>query len=978
MEHIPTLRHFAFTTHLLTAVLAGCTSEGLELDRAFDFTPSVIDFGEVAVGDSADRTVRIISRTDRDLRITVALAEPAAGFTALAEEVSLPAGGTASVEVRFGPEDVGAFAQGLVISGGGATGNVALAGRTPPPCVLDALQPREILLGATVASSTREHRVTIDNPSSFPLTIEVGEEGNFRRCGGQGGATFCYEFVPGPELAPNGSVEFVVRFAPPVPGLRERGELRLRTSEACAADLTFDSVVVSRGIDCSPAGLDFDDVQPGDCGTRTVTCENIANVPFSVTGWGLAEAPAPTDPAFTVSPSRSVEMPEGASVDIDVTFCPTTLGYAEAVLEVESAPDEPWLPKMLIPLEGGGCLPSITTLPESLDFGEVSVVAPARRSLQIFNQGFEPVAITQVLADTAGTGAVTVVGDANGILGPGEAKLVTVEVAPQSAGPISSAILIETSDRCVTELTVPVTMVGVNLPPCSFTAPQTVDFGVVPVGRRVQRNLYVRTGASECLLSAAHIAAGSDFAYSIPDPIVTSERIPPNTTRAVRVACRHEDAGPSTGNVQLSISSPTAPYPTVALAARAELDALVVTPRTIDFGTAGVDCRTTARRITLANPTTQAVTIDTLGFAPSVSQIRLVNPPTLPVSIPPGQTTSVEVDFSLDRAGEISTLLEIGATVGGSAHVYRVELLGRAASTTTVSETFAQAAPVRSEFLFVLERSIGTRDAFTDLGTQLPTFLTAANTVGLDWRIGVTTTSGDEGGRLVHPASPTDLFGGSAANRILRSSSPDLPTLFQRSVEVGIGGEVPAPGLRMAWRALSAPHLVGDNLGFGDPDASLGVVFVTNGNDGSSGSDAFYRAIFASLEEERGRGNLQVHVVGGDAPVGCPDAGPSTRYVDLAADLGGSFHSICTADWPERVLGELPIGIAFRSTLRLNATPIPSTLRVYVDGVELPSQTAGGTTNWTYDAAFGAVRLSPFALPQLGSTLRVAYTQVCL
>ncbi|MEQ9503751.1 MAG: choice-of-anchor D domain-containing protein [Deltaproteobacteria bacterium] len=976
MEHIPTLRHFAFTTQLLAAAAVGCTSEGLELDRAFDFTPSTIDFGEVAVGASADRTVRIISRTDRELTLEVALTDP--GFTALAPQVSLPPGGTASVEVRFGPEDAGSFEGGLAISGGGAAGNVALAGRTPPPCILDALQPRAIDVGATLPSTTREHRIPIDNPSTFPLTIDISAQRNFQPCGGPGGETFCYELEPGPELAPNGSVELVVRVAPVIPGVRERGELRLRTSETCAADLAFDSVVVSRGIDCSPADVDFDDVQPGDCGTRTVTCENIANVPFSVTRWGLAEAPFPNDPAFTVSPSRTVAMPAGATVDIDVTFCPTTLARAEAVLEVESDPTDSWLPKILIPIEGGGCRPSIATIPESLDFGEVSIVAPVRRSLGIVNLGFDPVAITQVLADTAGTGALTVIGGANGIIEPGESKVVTVEVAPQSPGPLSTGIIVGTSDQCSAEITVPVTLVGVDLPPCSFNVPQTIDFGVVPVGRRVQRNLYVRTGAAECLLSAAQIAVGSDFAYSIPEPIVTSERIPPNTTRAVRVACRHEAAGPSTGDVQLSISSPTNPYPTVALAARAELDALVVTPRTIDFGTAGVDCRTTTQRITIANPTAQAVTIASVGFAPSVPEVGLVNPPTLPVSIAPGQTTSVEVDFSLERAGEITTLLEIGATVAGSAHVYRVELIGRADAATTVAETFEQATPTRSEFLFLLERSIGTRDAFTDLGAQLPTFLTAANTVGLDWRIGVTTTSGDEGGRLVHPASPTDLFGGSVSNRILRPTSPDLSTLFQRNVAVGIGGEVPAPGIDMAWRALSAPHLVGHNVGFGDPGASLSVVFATNGDDGSSGSDAYYRALFASLEEERGRGNLDVHVVGGDALIGCPDAGASTRYVNLAADLGGTFHSICRPDWPERLLGELPTAIAYRSLLRLNATPIPSTLRVFVDGVELPSQTGGGTTNWTYDAAFDAVRLSPFAVPQLGSTIRVEYTQVCL
>ncbi|MEQ8274511.1 MAG: choice-of-anchor D domain-containing protein [Deltaproteobacteria bacterium] len=976
MEHIPTLRHFTFTTYLVTAAAVGCTSDGLELDRAFDFTPSAIDFGEIAVGDSADRTVRIVSRTDRELTVEVALADP--GFTALAEEVLLPAGGTASVEVRFGPEDAGTFEGGLVISGGGATGSVALTGRTPPPCILDALQPREIALGATLPSTTREHRIPIDNPSTFPLTVDVSAQRNFQPCGGAGGEAFCYALEPGPELAPDGSVELVVRLLPLIPGVRERGELRLSTSETCAADLTFDSVTVSRGIDCSPGAVDFDDVQPGDCGTRTVTCENIANVPFSVTRWGLAEAPSPNDPAFTVSPSRTVAMPAGASVDIDVTFCPTTFARAEAVLEVESDPAESWLPKIHVPVEGGGCSPSVETVPESLDFGEVSVVVPVRRHLVITNVGFEPFAITHVLGDTAGTGALTVIGDANGILEPGEARFVTVEVAPQTPGPVSTAVLVGTSDVCAAEITVPVNMVGVNLPLCSFNIPPTLDFGVVPVGRRVERNLYVRTGASECLLSATQIAAGSDVAYSILDPVVTSERIPPNTTRAVRVACRPDDTGPSTGDVELSISSPPDPYPTVALAARAELDALVVTPRTIDFGTAGVDCRTPARRITIANPTAQAVTIGTVDFVPAVPEIGLVNPPTLPISIAPGQTASIEVDFSLDRAGEITTLLEIGAAVGGSAHVYRVELIGRADAATTVTETFEQAPPARSEILFVLERSIGTRDAFTDLGNALPTFLTAANMAGLAWRIGVTTTSGDEGGRLVHPRNPTNLFGGSTSNRILRPTSAGLSTLFQRNVAVGIGGEVPAPGIEMAWRALSAPNLVGANVGFGDPDASLSVVFATNGDDGSPGSDAYYRALFASLEEERGRGSLGVHVVGGDALIGCPDAGASTRYVNLAADLGGTFHSICMPDWPEQILGELPNAIVFRSLLRLNATPIPSTLRVFVDGVELPNQTAGGTTNWTYDAAFDAVRLSAFAAPQLWSTIRVEYTQMCL
>ena len=57
---------------------------------------------------------------------------------------------------------------------------------------------------------------------------------------------------------------------------------------------------------------------------------------------------------------------------------------------------------------------------------------------------------------------------------------------------------------------------------------------------------------------------------------------------------------------------------------------------------------------------------------------------------------------------------------------------------------------------------------------------------------------------------------------------------------------------------------------------------------------------------------------------------------------------------------------------------MPSTIRVEVDGVEIPPRAAMGTLNWNYDFGTNSVNFTPFAVPEPGAELFVRYTAECL
>jgi len=90
-------------------------------------------------------------------------------------------------------------------------------------------------------------------------------------------------------------------------------------------------------IDVSPLSHEFGDVELGTSRTVIVTISNLGNGGLNVSGIGLE-----TDFAITSAPSASIVVEPSQTVDVEIAYTPTVLGYNSAVLKITSDdPDEP-------------------------------------------------------------------------------------------------------------------------------------------------------------------------------------------------------------------------------------------------------------------------------------------------------------------------------------------------------------------------------------------------------------------------------------------------------------------------------------------------------------------------------------------------------------------------------------------------------------------------------------------------------------
>lgn len=280
----------------------------------------------------------------------------------------------------------------------------------------------------------------------------------------------------------------------------------------------------------------------------------------------------------------------------------------------------------------------------------------------------------------------------------------------------------------------------------------------------------------------------------------------------------------------------------------------------------------------------------------------------------------------------------------------------------TVTETFVQAPLPKVDLLLVLDRTASMDQELTALVDAADLLGDQLEDAGVAWQMGVVGTemSISEAGWLL--GLPWVL-----------TPSGDPGAHLDSVLAVPDGGTGEEAGIASAIRALelASPSLVND--GFRRPDASLHVVFVSDGDDES---DAFLagdpvQAMHERLAIEASNGlPATVSAVVGDVPGGCSSAFGSatagTRYVHVAEGAGGEVVSICSTDFTPIVQALGDASIVLQSEFVLHDVPSSDVITVMVDGKTV--------MDWTLDAEIPAILFD--APPQAGAEVMVTYTVV--
>lgn len=194
--------------------------------------------------------------------------------------------------------------------------------------------------------------------------------------------------------------------------------------------------------------------------------------------------------------------------------------------------------------------------------------------------------------------------------------------------------------------------------------------------------------------------------------------------------------------------------------------------------------------------------------------------------------------------------------------------------------------------------------------------------------------------------------------QVLSTDSPDFEARFERATR-----PTPTQGKRSCHDTAATLRRLGQPSGFWEQQHA--VICVTNEADASDVPGSSMIAQWASA-----RFPPPFSVVAPLAPESCGQR--DLRFDPLVAATHGVREDLCNPNWASALMNGARRAFGFRTVFYLERSPSlrsAQTLRVLLDGVELPLIDGRGTQTFTYEAPLHAIRFEPLYAPSPGTRL---------
>jgi len=960
--------------------------------------PIRLDFGDVALGALADETLTISNSGELALQVCLQRSGGCATASEIAPTPSpyiarfegldaeghwaVPAGESRALAIRLTPTAEGNAQHQLVLRHTGSNGDatIGLVGRGVAP-ELD-FSTAFIDFGASTIGRRTTRTLTLSNRRAAPQAVSVTPLSQQ--------AVLFGASVDGMDTATGATLSAIV----PAEGALDievwfeaagvatvTSALTVQYCSECFQTVALSGHGVKPTFEVVPTVLDFGTKAIGAMSTKRANVRNTGAVDVEVTRAVLAMG---TSPEFSVIPAQALPavLAPMDELVVDVRHTGVAPGRADGHVRIETTAwndpgtsgDESVGLVEVVAVNNG---PDVQVLPASIDFGTVSINGVSRRPLIIENGGNADLRVTAVELGMAGPELTLVTPPSVPItLMPAGSIEVVLQYAPVDAGVDTARVVITSSDQDEPTIVVNVRGEGGVPADCALTvAPSPVAFGFVERGRSATRSVEIRnSGGDRC--SITRIALTGDPALSLLDGD-HAIALEPGDPHFVVIAYGPSAYGSHAATLEIDSDDPTGAMRSVAVTGVSQDVDVTVTPPSIDFGVAPVTCRTPSHSVTINNTGIAAITLTAVGLSPSTGAEFELQAFGTPATLPAGGSVSPSLRYHPRDVGFDSGALVATLDIGGQVLDFVTPLLGEGRSNTTITDSFQQAASQKVDMLFVVDNSCSMQEEQSSLAAGLAGVLSLTAQHGVDFQIGVTTTDVDtagEAGRLVPISS------GAAADRIIDGDTVDPSAVFTRNVSLGTNGSVDEQGLEAAYLALSDPLLTGHNAGFLREAATLAVVIVSDEEDHSSRQLSFYEAFLTGLKP--GGADVALSAIVGTRQPSCAGAGGradyASRYIQVAQSTGGVAESICSGDWSSILANIALNSFGFNAQFSLSSAPVPATISVAVDGVDVPSVTAGGQTRWTYDSNANRVVFEGSSTPSAGASVEVSYTVACL
>ncbi|MBI4815347.1 MAG: choice-of-anchor D domain-containing protein [Deltaproteobacteria bacterium] len=641
---------------VLAVSACNCEDEGglRDVSPHLEASPERIDFGEVTVGELKVKPLSLSNSGGLAVSITRFAVDPAHDELGIAQSPpgALAPNETVDAVLSYSPKNLGEDRAILVIEadderpgrtielvGIGVSGGVVVI-PNGPSCGGDG----SLSFGDLAPGQAQARTITVTNSGSGPLTIR-----NVSLGAATSPEISLVPVPPSTSIATGESIEITVSYAP-IDGGADVGTLSIQTDapENGTTTVSLCGRGIAPALCARPAPLDFGVVALSSRKTSALVLENCGLLPLELRAVTIPnDAAHATDPRFSVTPFSPATLPPGDEVEVEVTFDATTLGVARGFVAADS--NDPATPRTFVPLSASAARPcDLQVLPQSLAFVG-TVGATSTKPIIILNAGAATCRLDRIEI-TAGSPPFSIPAPV-----PTPATLTSggslqLDIAYSPAGPTMDQGTLELEESGVVTF-VPLNGDATTGSGCRVdVTPPALQFGVVALGQETELTVTVsNANRSFCLFRGASIASGS-AAFQIINPPALSV-ILSSSPLALRVAYHPTAAGPAQDVLNIETNDRAVPTTSVPLFGTGAPSGICVDPVRLPFGTRAVGSTATREfRVTACG--TETIRVSGLSFvAPVPQELTLVNPPGLPMTLAPGASQLVTVQYAPVDAG---------------------------------------------------------------------------------------------------------------------------------------------------------------------------------------------------------------------------------------------------------------------------------------------------------------------------------------
>ena len=403
------------------------------------------------------------------------------------------------------------------------------------------------------------------------------------------------------------------------------------------------NAVASNLLYASPTSLSFGNVTVGSSSTQTVTLTCTPGLGQRTGSVTVSQATV-SGAGFSISGlSSPLTLTAGQSTTFNAIFAPTSSGNVTGNISIASnATNSP----ATVSLSGTGVTLLLGVNPTSLSFGNVTAGSSSTQTVTLTNTGTGSVTISQATVSGAGFSI-------SGLSLPltltaGQSTAFNAIFAPTSSGNVTGNISIA-SNATNSPATVSLSGTGVTL--LLGVSPTSLSFGNVTVGSSSTQTVtltcipHLGKGTGSVTVSQATVS-GAGFSISGLSLPLTLTAGRSTTFNAIFAPT---SSGSVTGSISIASNATNSPA-TVSLSGTGVTLLLGVSPTSTAFGNV-VLSYTSSLPVILMNQGTGNVTITQASVAGTGFAIAGLN---LPLTLPAGQNTSFNVNFSPTTVGSVA------------------------------------------------------------------------------------------------------------------------------------------------------------------------------------------------------------------------------------------------------------------------------------------------------------------------------------